>query len=363
MKRYKAFDPPEYVNWEIDPAELERFNATIAADPDRKVIIDGLDRDALLALYTALVRARLHDVHLKRWVKNGIITKAWLACGEEAVTIGSTMALTRDGAEGDVVGPMIRNASACIEMGLPLEQMFGAYLALHNTPCQGRDLHIGDLQYGVVAPVSHVASLMPVMVGCALGFHRRSQPRVALTWIGDGASKHGEFHEGANFAAALRLPIVIILQNNQVALGTRTDHHHVGDFMAMARAYGMPGAKVDGNNVLDVHAATQIAVQRARNGGGPTLIVAETFRMGGHATHDEREARELFSEETFAAWGRRDPIGVFEAWLLQQGVEPSVLTAIETKVDDALEHAAGNALKSRTSAAPRADELLTGIYA
>jgi len=363
MKRYKAFDPPEYVDWRIDGEELERFSATIGSDGERKKIIDTLGQEDLLGLYTALVRARLHDIHLKRWVKNGVITKAWLATGEEAVTTGSILALDRRGADGDVIGPMIRNASACIEMGIPLEEMFGAYLALHSTPCKGRDLHIGDLKHGVVAPVSHVASLMPVMVGCALGFKMQSQPRVALTWIGDGASKHGEFHEGANFAAALKLPVVIILQNNQVALGTRTDRHHAGDFLAMADAFGMPGARVDGNNVLEMHAAVQLAADRARNGGGPTLIVAETFRMGGHATHDEREARKIFSPETFAAWGRRDPIGVFEAWLLQRGVEESALSAIEAEIDETLEGAAATALAARTSAPARADELLTGIYA
>ncbi len=363
MKRYKAYDPPEYVSWELDPEELERFDATLAADPARKAVIDALDNDALLGLYTALVRARLHDVHLKRWVKNGVITKAWLATGEEAVTVGSTLALDRRGPDGDVVGPMIRNASACLEMGIPLEQMFGAYLAVDTTPCRGRDIHIGDLAHGVIAPVSHVGSLMPVMVGCALGFKMKREPRVAMTWVGDGASKNGEFHEGANFAAALGLPVVTFIQNNQVALGTPTSQHNKGAFPAFADAYGMPGAVVDGNNVLDVYAASKLAVDRARAGDGPTLLVAETFRMGGHATHDEREARELFAPDVFAAWGKRDPVGVFEAWLMERGVPSSTLSTLEGEVDAALEAAAATALSGRASAQPDPGDLLEGIYA
>ena len=361
MKRYKAYDPPEYCDWTLDPDELTRFQATLDASPERKAVVDALDQAALLDLYEALVRARLHDIHLKRWVKNGVITKAWLATGEEAVTVGSTLALDRRGADGDVVGPMIRNASACIEMGIPLEQMFGAYLAVDATPCRGRDLHIGDLAHGVVAPVSHVGSLMPVMVGCALGFKMKREPRVALTWVGDGASKNGEFHEGANFAAAIQLPVVTFIQNNQVALGTPTSGR--GEFSAFALAYGMPGEVVDGNNVLDVYAASRLAVDRARAGDGPTLIVAETFRMGGHATHDEREARELFAPEIFAAWGKRDPVGLFEAWLATRGVNATTLSQIEADVDAALEAAAAAALAYRTSAPPNPDELLTGIYA
>lgn len=363
MKRYKAYDPPEYQNWTLDSDELHRFSETVEADAERKAVIDELDEDGLLGIYEALVRARLHDIHLKRWVKNGIITKAWLATGEEAVTVGSTLALDRRGPDGDVVGPMIRNAAACIEMGIPLEQMFGAYLAVDATPCRGRDLHIGDLTHGVVAPVSHVASLMPVMVGCALGFKMKGEPRVAMTWVGDGASKNGEFHEGANFAAAVDLPMVTFLQNNQVALGTPTQWHNKGDFLAFADAYGMPGAMVDGNNVLDVYAASTLAVRRARTGGGPTFLVAETFRMGGHATHDEREAREIFPAEVFAAWGKRDPVGVYEGWLQARGVSESTLTEIEQRVDAALEAAAATALTYRTSAPPNPDDLLAGIYA
>ncbi len=378
MKRYKAYDPPEYWKWVRDEGAVEQFKGRLASSEALSSGVRGLSTGELLGLYRSLLRARLHDVYLKRWVKNGVITKAWLATGEEAVTVGSVRALRRQGREGDVVGPMIRNAAACIEMGLPLVEMFGSYLALNETVCRGRDLHIGDLRHGVVAPISHVGSLMPVMVGCALAFKMRREDRVAMTWVGDGSSKTGEFHEGANFAAANKLPIVIFIQNNQVALGTRTDLHNVGDFSVWADAYGMHGEVVDGNNVLDVFLTSQRAVERARAGQGPTLIVAETFRMGGHATHDEREARDLFAPEVFEAWGKRDPIGVFEEYLLDLGVDlaggfelggdleahnRAALEAIDAEVTEEMERAGEAALALRAAGGPDPADLLDGVYA
>ena len=377
MKRYKAYDPPEYWKWTRDDSVVEAFKDCLMSKPLNSGEVRALDVETLLGLYRGMLRARLHDVYLKRWVKNGIISKAWLATGEEAVTVGSVRALRRAGSEGDVVGPMIRNAAACIEMGLPLVEMFGAYLAIEKTPCRGRDLHIGDLKHGVVAPISHVGSLMPVMVGCALAFKMRGEDRVAMTWVGDGSSKTGEFHEGANFAAANRLPAVIFIQNNQVALGTRTELHNVGDFARWADAYGMHGEVVDGNNVLDVHLTTRRAVARARAGEGPTLIVAETFRMGGHATHDEREARDIFSPEVFAHWGARDPIGVFEEYLIDLGIDLAgnfqpggVLKAhnralfdrIDAEVTEEMERASEAALGMRADQ-PDPDTLYDGLYA
>lgn len=375
MKRFKAYDPPEYQEWRCEEEVLEGFCACLEADPERAAVIAGLGWEALEGLYRALLRARLHDIALKRWVKMGVITKAWLATGEEAVTVGSVHALRREGASRDVVGPMIRNAAACLEMGIPARQMFALYLGTTETKAQGRDLHIGDLDYGVVAPVSHVGSLQPVMVGAALAFKMQRSDRVAMTWVGDGSTKTGEFHEGANMAASLHLPIVIFIQNNQVALGTRTETHQKGDFLAFADAYGMRGERVDGNNVLDVYAASALSVERARRGDGPTLVVAETFRMGGHATHDEAEGRRLFDADVFAAWGRRDPIGVFEAWLTTRyagpvglGVDDSPegrrarLEAIEAEVEAEMDAASEAALAARSAHEPSPEALLDGVY-
>jgi len=352
MRRYPAFDPPEYVNWAPDPAVMSAFAARVPAEPP--------DEAVLLRLYEGMVRNRLHDIALKRWVRQGVISKAWLGTGEEAVSVGNVHALAR----GDVVGPMIRNAGACHEMGVPLAEMLKAYLGVPGTITKGRDLHTGDPARGVIPPTSFVASLVPVFAGIALSFRLKNEKRVAMTWVGDGARWTGEFHEGMNFAAAQRAPLVVVLQDNQVALGTRNDVHSRARCETMAAAYGVEGMTCDGNNVLDVYAVSRAAVSRCREGGGPVILTATTFRMGGHATHDEGEARQMFPDDLFASWGRRDPIGMYETWLTSsKGIDPGALTLIEDRVTQEVESAAAEALASRTGTTAGPADVRGGVYA
>lgn len=378
MKRYPAFDPPEYLDWSPDPDVMGQFRETIERDSARRAAIEQLSNERLLALYAGMVRFRLHDIALKRWVRQGVISKAWLGTGEEATTVGPVHALERAGAEGDVVAPMIRNAGACHEMGMSVADMFRGYLATADSPNRGRDLHIGGRQYGVLTPVSLVGSLAPVIAGLGLAFRLQGTKRVALTWVGDGATKTGEVHEAFNLAAVQRLPVIYIIQNNQVALGTLLQEHHAGgDFSEWARIYGASSASFAGNNVLDAYAATRWAVEQCRSGGGPVLLAAETFRMGGHATHDEGEARALFPAETFALWGRRDPIGCYESWLVEGALDlatgqpvtrgsalesnRAVLSDLEAAITAEVESAAEEALASR-SEMPDGDSTVDGVY-
>lgn len=349
MRRYPSIDPPEYLDWAPDPALLAAFEATLEANPERAAIVRALPDAALVGLYAGLVRFRIHDSTLKRWVKRGVLSKAWLGTGEEAVTIGCVHALDRG---RDVVAPMIRNAGACHEMGIPLVSMFAACLGTDASPNHGVDGHFGDLGRGVIQPISHVGVMAPVVAGMALAFKQRGEPRVALTWIGDGATKTAQVHEGINLAAVLRVPAVFVIQNNQVALGTRLDQHQAGDFDAWPAAYGLAGARADGNNVLDVWAATRLAADRARSGGGPSLLRVDTFRMGGHATHDEAEARRTFSPALFEAWGRRDPIGLYEEYLVRRGIDRDRLAQVEAEVTAEVEAAAEQALEAREDGMP-----------
>jgi pyruvate dehydrogenase E1 component alpha subunit/2-oxoisovalerate dehydrogenase E1 component alpha subunit len=358
MRRYAAFDPPEYVSWTPDSELTRAFTAELDRYPERSAVVRGLDESRLLDLYRALLRTRLHDIQLKRWVRTGVISKAWLGTGEEAVTVGSVAALDPS---RDLVCPMIRNAGALHMMGMPLVDMFRGYLASRDAPGGGRDVHLGDLKRGILRPVSQMGSNAPLVAGIALGFKQRGEDRVALTWIGDGASRTVAAHEGINFAAVQRLPVVYVLQNNQVALGTTAQQHGAGSFDAYADMYGLPGWKCDGNSVLDVFAATHLAVELCRTGRGPAVILAETFRMGGHATHDEREARETFSPELFEAWGRRDPVGLYEAWMLARGIRNERLEAVEAEVIGEIDAAAEEAAKSR-DLAPDARTALYGGF-
>jgi 2-oxoisovalerate dehydrogenase E1 component len=270
MKRYPAFDPPEYVDWTPDPGLVDEYIGVTRRDPARGAVIDALDETRLLGLYRGLVRNRLHDVALKRWVRNGVISKAWLGTGEEAVTIGNVHALE----PGDVAFPMIRNTGACHEMGMPLADMFRGYLGTDDSPTRGRDLHIGDLRYDVVTPISHLGAMLPVAAGAALAARARGERRVVINWVGDGSTKTGEFYEGMNFAAVKELPLVVVIQNNQVALGTMLRQHHRGDFADWPRAWGVEGGVFDGNNVLDAYAAARLAADACREGRGQVLLIA-----------------------------------------------------------------------------------------
>ena len=384
MIRYPAFDPPEYVDWKADPQIVADFLRNVEKDSKRTALIRSVEPALLLALYEGMVRNRLHDIALKRWVKQGVISKAWLGTGEEATTIGPVHALDRsiagDGLSTDFVAPMIRNAGACHEMGMPLADMLRGYLGTADSPTGGRDLHIGDFKRGVLAPISHVGDIMAVATGVALSFKLNEQPRVVLTWIGDGSTKSGVFHESLNFAAVQRLPLIVIIQDNKVALGTRLDQHHRGSFLEWPAAYGVEGGSFDGNNVLDAYATTKLAANACREGRGPALLIADTFRMGGHATHDEREARATFDATLFAHWGKRDPIGLFETYLIDGSLElekgrrtaqteglrernAEVLRRIEKRVIQEGEQAADEALESARSNMPVGNSAAHGVYA
>jgi TPP-dependent pyruvate/acetoin dehydrogenase alpha subunit len=375
MKRYPAFDPPEYVAFRPEPEVMAEYSATIEGDPRRRALIRGLKPAVLLRLFEGMVRFRLHDITLKRWVRQGVISKAWLGTGEEAVTVGTTHALQR----GDFVGPMIRNAGACHEMGMPVAQMLKAYLGTADQITRGRDLHTGDPERGVIPPNSFMGCLVPVFAGIGIAIRQRGERRVALTYVGDGASRTTAFHEGFNFAAVQRLPMVIVLQHNQVALGTATTRHSAGRMEDLHTAYGVPGLVCDGNNVLDTWAAARLLVDDGRRGKGPSILTALTFRMGGHATHDEAEARALFPAEVFQRWGRRDPIGTYEAWLVEDAppldgrkrsgadarrkANKAVLAEAEARVMAEVEAAAEEALASKRDRMPEPADAVRGVYA
>jgi TPP-dependent pyruvate/acetoin dehydrogenase alpha subunit len=360
MKRYPMFDPREYVDWKPSPEILEEYKQTIQRDSKRAQIISSLTTSQLMDMYTGMLRFRLHDITLRRWVKQGVLSKAWLGTGEEAVTIGNVHALDRS---IDKVGPMIRNAGACHEMGISVADMLREYLATADSPSRGKDLHVGDLAHGVIAPASQVAALVPVVAGVALAFKQRGERKVVLTWVGDGATKTTAFHEGMNLAAVLKVPAIYVLQNNQVALGTRLDQHQAGPFSEWSTAYGVAGFSCDGNNVLDTYAATRLAADHARNGEGAAIVVAETFRMGGHATHDEAEARALFAPEVFDYWGRRDPIGTYEQYLEAAGISRKTLDDREAQVIDEIRQAEREALASREKNMPTPESATEDVYA
>ncbi len=361
MKRYPAYDPPEYIDWKPDPELVDVFEVAPRSDAARSKIIDAMTMDEKLALYEGMLRARLHDIALKRWVRQGVISKAWLATGEEATTVGPVHALDRN---TDVVVPMIRNAAACAEMGMPVADMLRGYLGSYDSPSKGRDGHVGSFEHRVLQPISNIGNMPPVTAGIALAFRLRGARAVAITWVGDGSVKSGPTHEALNFAAVQGLPAIFVIQNNQVALGTMVEHHHLPEgFADLPSAYGCSGWAFDGNNVLDAYVATRLAADRCRSGVGPVILAAETFRMGGHATHDEQDARRMIPQELYDYWGKRDPIGLYEAHLIREGVSQATLEQTEQLVSEEVDRAAEEALESREVNMPPAESALDDVYA
>ena len=363
MKIYPAYDPPEYRDWQPDESVMKEYSGRMT-EPEIAKSLQAMGETGLENLYRGLIRARIHDITLKRWVRTGVITKAWLGTGEEAVTVGACHAL----GEGDVVGPMIRNAAATFERGLPMEESFRSYLATGDGLTKGRDLHFGDLRHGVVAPISHVGDLVPVCAGFALSFQLRKEQKVAITWVGDGSTRTGAVHEGLSLASARRLPLIVMVQDNAVALGTRRDPRLDDSLRGMAASYGVTGLECDGNHILDVHSCVRQAREICLAGEGPVIILARTFRFGGHATHDEAEARAIFSAGDFSDWARKEPIGCFESWLRDHrgggGTDfAGSLERWEAEETAAVETLAENALASRDQAPPDPDQMLGDVFA
>jgi 2-oxoisovalerate dehydrogenase E1 component len=191
-----------------------------------------------------------------------------------------------------------------------------------------------------------------------------------LTWVGDGSTRTTAFHEGMMCALSLRVPFIAAVQANGIALGTPVANHSRGQMEDLAKIYDAPLVMCDGNHVLDVYAGTVLAAEMCRTGQGPVVMVLNTFRMGGHATHDEGESRAILPKELFEEWGRRDPIGMYETYLAEADLSLSpnktnteVLEKAEAEILDEIDAAEKEALASRESNMPRPETQRLGVFA
>jgi pyruvate dehydrogenase E1 component alpha subunit len=185
-------------------------------------------------------------------------------------------------------------------------------------------MHFADQRLGSVQMVSMLPDMALVACGLAIAFQMRGEPRVAMTWFGDGSTANGQWHEAMNVAGVRQLPVVFVLENNQWAYSTPNEREFAVDPVERAGGYGFRGLRVDGNDVEAVFHAAAEACERARSGGGPTLIEAETMRMHGHGAHDDMR---YVPKEMFDEWEARDPIRRYEEHLGGQGVDVEAIRA------------------------------------
>jgi pyruvate dehydrogenase E1 component alpha subunit len=197
-----------------------------------------------------------------------------------------------------------------------------------------------------------------VATGIALAFKMRREPRVAMTYFGEGSTANGQWHEALNFAGIHRLPVVFVLENNGFAYSTPNELEFAIDPVHRAEGYGFPGVAVDGNDVEAVFEAARVAADRARAGDGPTLIECHTMRMHGHGAHDDMS---YVPRELLEAWERRDPVATYAAWLVaEQGFEPAEIEALREEVRAWVDECARRALESPL---PDPDTALAGVFA
>jgi pyruvate dehydrogenase E1 component alpha subunit/2-oxoisovalerate dehydrogenase E1 component alpha subunit len=326
--------------------------------PLRPMENPGLSRDGLLALHRFLLLNRLVEDKLTALYRQGQVHGGlYSSRGQEGISVGTAFALEPT----DLLAPMIRNIGSLLVRGVTPRDLFLQYMARYDAPTHGKDgtLHFGNVEkMALIGPISVVGTLVPVMAGAALAARRRGENRVALTYVGDGATSTGIVHEGLNFAAVQRLPLILVVENNGYAYSTPVDRQFaVRSIAERGAAYGVAAESVDGTDVLAVYAATRRAVERGRRGEGATLLECRAFRMRGHAQHDDMR---YVPKRLFEEWASRDPIDRFEAFLIEQKMATrddlnGVAAAIPPGLDAAAQEAIG-------SPYPAPEEALKGVY-
>ncbi len=318
----------------------------------------GLDREDLLGIYRNMLTTRGIEERGHILYKQGKIPGSfYTGRGNEAASVGVATAMEPN----DVGTPLQRDMGVHVTRGLEPWRIFAQYMGRADGPTRGRDgnVHIGDASLGLHAMVSHLPAMLPVAVGMALAFRIREERRVAVAWCGEGAAARGDAHEGMNLAGVRKLPVVFVIDNNQWAYSTPSYLEYPIEHLAdRAVAYGFEGVVVDGTDVLAVYREAQRAIEKAREGGGPTLIESVTLRMEGHAVHDDAfyVPRELFEE-----WAKRDPIERYRGWLrdhagMTDEEEDEITSSVKRLLSESVQRAEESPL-------PDPSGLVEGVFA
>ena len=279
--------------------------------------VESRDKQLLLRIFETMVMTRAVEDRMVSMYRSGdLLGSLYTGHWHEAISVGTASALRQD----DLLAPIHRDLGAHLWRGMDPAQVMASFMGKATSPTGGRDgtLHYGRLDLNIYNLPSHIPDNYPVALGFAFAFQYREQDGVSLAYCGDGSTSEGNFHESLNIAAAMKLPAIFVVENNQYAYSTPVRMQSaVKEYAVKAQAYGMPGVTVDGTDVLAVYDATSEAVARARAGEGPSLIEGVTMRMHGHAEHDPADyvPREMLEE-----WQKRDPVALFENVLLEHGI-------------------------------------------
>lgn len=304
-------------------------------DPTR---VPHLSAEEALKIYRGMVTIRLMDERLLAMQRQGRIGFYGEAKGQEAAVIGAAAALGPE----DWLVPALREAGAAIYRGLTLRQYVAQIFGNGDDVAKGRQLpcHPGTRAARYVTMSSCIATQIPHAVGMAMAAKMKHDPVVVLGCLGDGATSEEDFHVAANFAGVFQAPVVLFCSNNQWAISTPCAHQTASETFALkALAYGFPGVRVDGNDVLGVYAVVKEAVERARRGEGPTLVEALTYRVSAHSSSDDPSRYR--DERITEAWKEKDPIARYRRYLAAQGLlddaaDEKLRTEIDAQVREAI---------------------------
>ncbi len=321
----------------------------------------GLSRDQLheIAYFLRLTRT-LEERLVALFRQAKVIGGLYRSLGQEGESVAAAYAL--DYRQGDVVQPLIRNMGSILVAGAKPSDIIKQYMAKGDSPTRGRELniHFGHPERdGFIGQISQLGDMIPVMAGITLAGRMQKRSLVGLAFIGDGGSSTGAFYEGMNFASVQKLPLVVVIEDNGFAYSTPTVKQTAAKTLAdKAYAFGCHGETVDGNDVLAVYGAAKRAVGRARRGEGVTLLEVKTFRMKGHAEHDNQA---YVAPEIIEEWKAKDPVVRFERVLRELGIATDEdFTRIQDRVKREVDAATDEAEKSPM---PRGEEAARGLFA
>jgi len=317
-----------------------------------------VSKEKLAEMYRKMLEIRRFEEKVfELYGQNLVPGTIHLYAGEEAVAVGVCSSLRKD----DYITSTHRGHGHCIAKGAELKRTMAEILGKKTGYCKGKggSMHIADFTVGMLGATAVVGAGLPIAVGAGLSAKLRKTDQVVACFFGEGASNQGTFHESLNLASAWSLPVIFVCENNLYAMGTRQSRiMNIQNIADRAVAYGIPGVTVDGNDVLAVFEASQKAVDRARGGGGPTLIECKTYRHKGHSRADPAKYR---PKEEVEQWLAKDPLRRFKEALLQNpSLSTFELQEIENKVSADIEEAVKFALQSPY---PAPEEALEDVYA